>query len=377
MELTPSRVSDFCNEATKLYSLRSPNIVNCMGVAIMPPALCLVTEFCTYGSLFDFLHGEKDHDFITLIEETFKEIYLVKARKKHKVVEALQGLFQPTTEDKQIKPWEEYQKDLSTNNPLSVSIGKSRARSYDGSLHKKSASDFQNSLKIGESLRPSSKSLYAANQVPPGDYDEKYGIIEKFKSAASVFRSKLMGFGLGPADAVKVYDARSGRRSQISNDDSISQQSVGQLLLSTSESNSFSSKDGAVSTPENSRHQFRSKSLTSIGRGISNRIRIKLAHDCIAGVAFLHSKGLMHCDIKSLNFLVTGNLVVKLSDLGEARSSDNLRGSEIKLLPVNINWAAPELLREDYHGIINNKSDIWSLTMVVAEIFSGEVPFDR
>jgi serine/threonine protein kinase len=376
MELTPSRVSDFCNEATKLYSLRSPNIVNCMGVAIMPPALCLVTEFCTHGSLFDFLHGEKDYDFINLIEETFKEIYIVKARKKHKVVEALQDLFQPTA-DREIKPWEECHKDLSTNRHLSVSVEKSRARSYDGSLHEKSALDFQNSLKIGESLRPPSKSLYAANQVPLEDYDGKYGIIEKFKSAASVFRSKVMGFGLGPVDAVKVDDSRSSRRSQISNGNSISQQSVGQLLLSTTESNSFSSKGGAVSTSENSRHRFRSKSLTSVGKGISNRMKIKLAHDCIAGVAFLHSKGLMHCDIKSLNFLVTASLVVKLSDLGEARSSNNLRESEIKLLPVNINWAAPELLRDDYHGVINNKSDIWSLTMVVAEIFSAEVPFDR
>jgi serine/threonine protein kinase len=44
-----------------------------------------------------------------------------------------------------------------------------------------------------------------------------------------------------------------------------------------------------------------------------------MIRDCCAGVAFLHSKGLMHCDIKSLNFLVTNEFVVKLSDLGEAR----------------------------------------------------------
>ena len=42
IELTPDRVLDFCDEASILYSLRSPNIVDCIGVAIMPPALCLV-----------------------------------------------------------------------------------------------------------------------------------------------------------------------------------------------------------------------------------------------------------------------------------------------------------------------------------------------
>ena len=105
-------------------------------------------------------------------------------------------------------------------------------------------------------------------------------------------------------------------------------------------------------------------------------LKIKLAHDCCKGVAFLHSKTLMHCDIKSLNFLVTENLVVKLSDLGEARTMMDIRGSDAKALPRNINWAAPELLRQDTDELIDSKSDVWSLCMVIVEILSGEVPFD-
>ena len=38
-----------------------------------------------------------------------------------------------------------------------------------------------------------------------------------------------------------------------------------------------------------------------------------------AGVAHLHSNGIMHNDIKSLNFLVDKDLRVKLADLGESR----------------------------------------------------------
>ena len=32
--------------------------------------------------------------------------------------------------------------------------------------------------------------------------------------------------------------------------------------------------------------------------------RLKMMKDAISGVAFLHSRGYLHCDIKSLNFLV-------------------------------------------------------------------------
>lgn len=50
--------------------------------------------------------------------------------------------------------------------------------------------------------------------------------------------------------------------------------------------------------------------------------------------AHLHSKGIMHCDVKSLNFLVTHDFVIKLSDLGEARPiRASMSPEETKLMP--------------------------------------------
>ena len=95
------------------------------------------------------------------------------------------------------------------------------------------------------------------------------------------------------------------------------------------------------------------------------------------GVAFLHSNGVMHCDVKSLNFLVDAAFNVKLADLGEARvfmtvgaggaggagggDVDGVLGAEAegeavaaaaaaagvedsRDFPTNINWSAPEVL---------------------------------
>ncbi len=75
------------------------------------------------------------------------------------------------------------------------------------------------------------------------------------------------------------------------------------------------------------------KIFITVGKYLPNFMRLKMAFDCCAGVSFLHAKGLMHCDIKSLNFLVTKDFTVKLSDVGEARIKENLSSSEARELP--------------------------------------------
>ena len=44
-----------------------------------------------------------------------------------------------------------------------------------------------------------------------------------------------------------------------------------------------------------------------------------ISRDAVTAIVYLHSKKYMHCDIKSLNFLVTENRTVKLADMGLTR----------------------------------------------------------
>lgn len=56
IELTPKVVTDFYTEVQVMYQLRHENIVQCLGISVMPPTICVILEYCPYGSLFDFLY---------------------------------------------------------------------------------------------------------------------------------------------------------------------------------------------------------------------------------------------------------------------------------------------------------------------------------
>jgi serine/threonine protein kinase len=73
---------------------------------------------------------------------------------------------------------------------------------------------------------------------------------------------------------------------------------------------------------------------------------------------------------------VTKDFTVKLADLGEARDAESLRSSDMAPMPQNINWSPPEVLSDAEVSFITHSSDVWSLSVVVAEIVSGNVPFD-
>ncbi|GMI05024.1 hypothetical protein TrVE_jg8193 [Triparma verrucosa] len=116
--------------------------------------------------------------------------------------------------------------------------------------------------------------------------------------------------------------------------------------------------------------------------GLDWNTKVQMMIDATKGVNYLHdlqipphNLGILHGDIKSLNFLVTDNLVVKLSDLGEHR----MIGEEVDEVnypvPKNRSWSPPEILSGNYTSY-HVSSDIYSLGMVLSEIILGEVPFD-
>jgi serine/threonine protein kinase len=109
--------------------------------------------------------------------------------------------------------------------------------------------------------------------------------------------------------------------------------------------------------------------------------RDNLVTDMITAVHFLHSNGVIHCDIKPSNFIVVSTPkgpVAKLIDFGMSTYRDKpihncqtlaFAPPEILSLYYNVN------IRDAKPHVSNMATDLWALASTIIYYFSGQYPF--
>jgi CTD kinase subunit alpha len=98
-----------------------------------------------------------------------------------------------------------------------------------------------------------------------------------------------------------------------------------------------------------------------------------LAQQLFEGLDYLHTRGVLHRDIKAANILVSSEGVLKLADFGLARFYAKHHQLDYTNRVITIWYRSPELLLgETQYG---PAVDIWSAACVMVEIFTKRAIF--
>jgi serine/threonine-protein kinase len=118
-----------------------------------------------------------------------------------------------------------------------------------------------------------------------------------------------------------------------------------------------------------------------IGRRLSNEVRIDLAEQMLAAVAYAHACRVIHCDIKPDNMILfparsrgrtsapagASGLRVRLTDFGLSKLSAR---TVLASGSGTVGYVSPDQAM----GRASFRSDVFSLGLVLWELFSGELP---
>jgi serine/threonine protein kinase len=109
--------------------------------------------------------------------------------------------------------------------------------------------------------------------------------------------------------------------------------------------------------------------LRRIGRLPEDKA-LDIARQLCAGLAAAHAKGVLHRDLKPANIMLDGRGQVVVTDFGLAGVADQIQGNDVRSgTPA---YMAPEQLAGKE---VSTRSDIFSLGLVLYEVFTGKRAF--
>ncbi|PSC68021.1 serine threonine-kinase ULK4 isoform B [Micractinium conductrix] len=107
---------------------------------------------------------------------------------------------------------------------------------------------------------------------------------------------------------------------------------------------------------------------------------LRLGRDLASAVMHLHSRGILHCDLKPSNLLLDESGRVRLGGLGISRRFEVVQ-RQLATLPAGLRemqqgspyYLAPEVVRTP--GLYTSASDLWALGCILYECAAGRPPF--
>src|SRR4051794_34413373 len=96
------------------------------------------------------------------------------------------------------------------------------------------------------------------------------------------------------------------------------------------------------------------------------------AQQVLQALEFAHRRGVIHRDIKPHNMMLTPDGLLKVTDFGIARATNQAEMTEVGSIVGTAQYLSPEQARGQTVG---PQSDLYSMGTVLYEMLTGEVPF--
>lgn len=115
------------------------------------------------------------------------------------------------------------------------------------------------------------------------------------------------------------------------------------------------------------------KAVLAANKEIELPTSLSLMMQACAGVGYAHRAGLIHCDLKPQNMLITKDFRLKVTDFGIARAFSTIEQDEKN----DIVWGSPYYISPEQASgrAPSPASDVYSLGVVFYELLTGQLPF--
>lgn len=112
--------------------------------------------------------------------------------------------------------------------------------------------------------------------------------------------------------------------------------------------------------------------LQETKKGLREPIVRRYIREALQGLAYLHSRGIVHRDVKPGNMLLNGDGSVKLTDFGTSRTHDGAANTmQTGTVVGTVPYLAPECVRGTYSAA----SDVWAIGCTALHMITGKAPW--